>query len=47
MNRSDLFAELVYLYAELGWALPTSIEYASLELMRDSADMARRALVGR
>ena len=41
--REQLFAQLVVLYADLGWALPTSIEYARLTHLEDTLGIALNA----
>lgn len=42
--REQLVGRLSSLYADLGWALPTSIEYARLTLLEDTLGMALNAM---
>lgn len=45
-QRQEIFARLSNAYADLGWALPTSIEY-SLSLMLECLTMAEATLAAR
>ena len=41
--REQLVAQLFALYADLGWAVPTSIEYARLTHLEDTIGVALNA----
>ena len=41
--REQLVSRVFALYADLGWAVPTSIEYARLTLLEDTVSVALNA----
>lgn len=43
-NREALVARIFSLYADLGWAVPTSIEYARLTQLEDTVSVALNAV---
>jgi hypothetical protein len=46
-TRTELFARVATLYGELGWSVPTCLEYANVSLLEESARIARHALATR
>jgi len=40
MDRNALFTRILIAYADLGWAVPTGIEYSSLTQLRDTLTLA-------
>jgi hypothetical protein len=46
-TRTELFARVASLYADLGWSVPTCLETADVKLLDESARIARHAIATR